>query len=218
MMDDDSRAAIVAEVKRELQTEMGLLPVTLLRDRRNSFVELNSYDDRGTSNYGTAGYLGNGYFITVKHAVVALGRGRAAEPAQDHVDQARSTSGKAARRPRSSTPATPTSRSIRGDWAIVKVQGAVDLPALHVDTALRLRLRRPDLPARQRLLEGHHPLDRLRRPAHVERPGDLPDRRPPRRVGRRRARPATATWSASRSAGCRATIASRSSCRCVRRC
>src|SRR5947207_8804469 len=55
MMDDRSRAAIVADVKRELSAEMGLLPLNLLRERRNSFVELNTYDDRGASNYGTAG-------------------------------------------------------------------------------------------------------------------------------------------------------------------
>ena len=47
MMDDESRAAIVADVKRELPAEMGLLPLTLLRDRRKSFVELYSYDDKG---------------------------------------------------------------------------------------------------------------------------------------------------------------------------
>src|SRR4029079_2753832 len=79
-MDDESRAAIIADVKRELTAEMGLLPVTLLRERRNSFVELNSYDDRGASNYGTAGYLGKGYFITVKHAVVALGQEGQSDP------------------------------------------------------------------------------------------------------------------------------------------
>ena len=63
---------MVAEIKQELQSEMGLLPVHLLRDRRSSFVELYSYDNLGKTNYGTAGYLGGGYFITVKHAVVAL--------------------------------------------------------------------------------------------------------------------------------------------------
>src|SRR5262249_40124016 len=31
-----------------------------------------SSDNFGKTNYGTAGYLGHGYFITVKHAVVAL--------------------------------------------------------------------------------------------------------------------------------------------------
>jgi hypothetical protein len=93
MMDDESRAAIIADVKRELSVEMGLLPLTLLRERRNSFVELNSYDDRGTSNYGTAGYLGDGYFITVKHAVIALGQENAARTW--------------------STPATPAPKSIR---------------------------------------------------------------------------------------------------------
>ena len=65
-------ATLVEEVKRQLQSEMGLLPVQLLRDRRRSFVELNAYDNLGKSSYGTAGYLGNGYFITVKHGVIAL--------------------------------------------------------------------------------------------------------------------------------------------------
>ena len=59
---------------------MGLLPLTLIRDRRQSFVELYSYDDRGASSYGTAGYLGNGYFITVKHGVVAFGQEGASDP------------------------------------------------------------------------------------------------------------------------------------------
>ena len=37
-----------------------------------SFVEINAYDKSGSLRYGTAGYLGNGYFITVKHGVMAL--------------------------------------------------------------------------------------------------------------------------------------------------
>ena len=67
-----ARARVIAEIKEQLQSEMGLLPVHLLRDRRSSFVELYSSDNLGKTNYGTAGYLGHGYFITVKHAVMAL--------------------------------------------------------------------------------------------------------------------------------------------------
>src|SRR3954470_12674493 len=70
---DPGHDRMVSEIKEQLQPEMGLLPVHLLRDRRASFVELYSYDNLGKTNYGTAGYLGHGYFITVKHAVVALG-------------------------------------------------------------------------------------------------------------------------------------------------
>ena len=44
---DASRARMVAEIKQQLQSEMGLLPVHLLRDRRSSFVELYSYDNLG---------------------------------------------------------------------------------------------------------------------------------------------------------------------------
>ena len=78
--DDTARASIVADIKRQLQDEMGLLPLNLLRDRSASFVELYSYDDHGSSSYGTAGYLGEGYFITVKHGVVALNQEGPADP------------------------------------------------------------------------------------------------------------------------------------------
>ncbi len=66
------QSAMVEEIKRQLQSEMGLMPVRLLRERRDSFVELNALDNFGKTSYGTAGYLGNGYFITVKHGVIAL--------------------------------------------------------------------------------------------------------------------------------------------------
>jgi hypothetical protein len=130
-MDDASRAAIVADVKRELSAEMGLLPLTLLRDRRNSFVELNSYDDRGTSNYGTAGYLGSGYFITVKHAVVALGQDGVSDPRRiDSIklnDRGRMLTAHLVDAGDARSEVDP------GDWAIVKVKESIDLPALNVN-------------------------------------------------------------------------------------
>lgn len=131
MMDDESRAAIIEDVKRELSVEMGLLPINILRDRRNSFVELNSYDDKGASNYGTAGYLGNGYFITVKHAVVALGQDGQSDPR-------RIESIKINYKGRQLLARLIDSGDARaevdpGDWAIVKVSEPVDLPALNVN-------------------------------------------------------------------------------------
>jgi S1-C subfamily serine protease len=130
-MDDSSRAAIIADVKRQLQSEMGLVPVHVLRERRNSFVELYSYDDHGASSYGTAGYLGNGYFITVKHAVIALGQ-------EDTSDRRRITSVKLMYEGRSLNARVVDSGSARvevdpGDWAILKVRERVDLPALNVN-------------------------------------------------------------------------------------
>ena len=123
-----SREAIVDDVKRQLSAEMGLLPVNLLRERRNSFVELYSYDDRGASSYGTAGYLGNGYFITVKHGVVALGQEGLAEPRKI-------TSVKLAYNGRllSARVVDVGDAKVevdRGDWAIVHVKDPIDLPAL----------------------------------------------------------------------------------------
>jgi S1-C subfamily serine protease len=131
MMDTENRAAIVADVKRELSAEMGLLPLTLLRNRRNSFVELNSYDDHGTSNYGTAGYLGNGYFITVKHAVIALGQDGAAEPRR--IDAIKINYKGRFLTARLVDAGDARAEVDPGDWAIIKVKEPIDLPALHVN-------------------------------------------------------------------------------------
>jgi hypothetical protein len=125
---------IVDEVKRQLQSEMGLFPVRLLRDRKESFVELNAYDNFGKTNYGTAGYLGGGYFITVKHGVIALD-----EPA-DGRDVRRITSIKVRYKGRDLNARIIDSGNANvevhpGDWAIIKVNQDLDLPALRIDTS-----------------------------------------------------------------------------------
>src|SRR5690606_5282958 len=67
-----ARGPSIDEVQRQVQNAMGPAAGRLRRERRESFVELNAYDNFGKTSYGTAGYLGQGYFITVKHGVVAL--------------------------------------------------------------------------------------------------------------------------------------------------
>jgi len=129
VMDDRSRAALVADIKQQLTSEMGLLPLSLLRDRRQSFVELYSYDSTGASNYGTAGYLGDGYFVTVKHGVVALG---------DVPESRRITSVKIMHKGRAISARVVDTGDARvevdpGDWAILKVKEAIDLPPLNVN-------------------------------------------------------------------------------------
>ena len=130
VFDHEKRAAIVADVKRQLQTEMGLLPLTLIRDRRHSFVELHSYDDRGASSYGTAGYLGHGYFITVKHGVLAMGQEGASDPrvinAITLMINGRAISARVVDAGDARVEVDP------GDWAILKVNENIDLPALNV--------------------------------------------------------------------------------------
>lgn len=44
----------------------------MLREKSKSFYELYAEDGSGKTHYGTAGYIGNGYFLTVKHGVMAL--------------------------------------------------------------------------------------------------------------------------------------------------
>jgi trypsin-like peptidase len=128
-----SRAKMVAEIKQELQSEMGLLPVHLLRDRRSSFVELYSYDNMGKTNYGTAGYLGHGYFVTVKHAVVAL------KEEDDKQGSRKISSVKIVYRGKE-IPARVVDTGDAdvevhsGDWAIIKTR-ELDLPPLRVDTS-----------------------------------------------------------------------------------
>lgn len=133
LLSPTGRATMVTEIKQQLQHEMGLMPVNLLRDRRSSFVELYSYDSLGKANYGTAGYLGRGYFITVKHAVVAL------KDDDDRPNARAITSVKVMYRG-SEVPARVVDSGDadvevhNGDWAIIKTRD-LDLPPLRVDTA-----------------------------------------------------------------------------------
>ena len=176
------REALVQSVVSRVQREVGLLPVKLVRERRASFVELYATDSEDASNYGTAGYLGDGYFLTVKHGVMALDEGR------------RITSVKLRLGDRT-VPATVVDYGDAknevdpGDWAILKVEVPVTLPPLRPDLDYDVRLRRCHRPHGQRLLEGHHRGDRLRR-AEEPGAGDVSDRRAPGGVGRRRAEPA----------------------------
>jgi hypothetical protein len=129
-----SQSALVDEVKRQLQMEMGLFPVRLLRDRKESFVELNAYDNFGKTNYGTAGYLGGGYFITVKHGVIALD-----EP-EDGRDARRITAIKVRYKGRDLNARVVDSGNADvevhpGDWAIIKVNQDLELPPLRIDTS-----------------------------------------------------------------------------------
>jgi S1-C subfamily serine protease len=127
------RARMVAEIKDQLQSEMGLMPVHLLRDRRSSFVELYSYDNLGKTNYGTAGYLGGGYFITVKHAVVALRDDDDRQSARKILSVKIMYRGKEV--PAKVVDAGDADVEVHnGDWAIIKTRD-LDLPALHVDSA-----------------------------------------------------------------------------------
>lgn len=124
------RNEMVDQIKRELRDEMGLLSITLMRERRNSFVELNSYDNRGSSNYGTAGYLGHGYFITVKHGVVALGHKDVAEP-RKIISIKLKYKGKALNADILDT-GDADAEVQYGDWAILKIKEAVNLPPLEL--------------------------------------------------------------------------------------
>jgi hypothetical protein len=127
--DAPSRDRLVEEIKGQLQREMGLVPIRVLRERRSSFVEVHAYDRAGNLRYGTAGYLGGGYFITVKHGVLALG---------DPLGERRIASVKVLYGGKE-MPATVVDSGTaevevhRGDWAILKVRGTVDLPSLNVD-------------------------------------------------------------------------------------
>ena len=128
-----ARARMVTEIKQELQDEMGLLPVHLLRERRLSFVELYSTDTLGKTNYGTAGYLGHGYFITVKHGVIALrGDDERAAP-RKIVSVTIMYGGKEI--PAKIVDAGDADVEVHsGDWAIIRTR-ELDLPALRVDPA-----------------------------------------------------------------------------------
>jgi hypothetical protein len=133
--DGQAQSALIDEIKRQLQSEMGLMPVRLLRERRDSFVELNAVDNFGKTSYGTAGYLGDGYFITVKHGVIALGDGA------DGREAGRRIVSISVRYKNKDLPAAVVDSGDAnvevhaGDWAIIRIRSKVNLPALRIDTA-----------------------------------------------------------------------------------
>jgi hypothetical protein len=110
---------------------MGRLPLRLLRERRESFVELNAFDAAGKSSYGTAGYLGNGYFVTVKHAVVALDD---PDGREGHKITAIKLRIKGRDVPARLVDAGDADVEVHsGDWAIVRISQKIDLPPLRVN-------------------------------------------------------------------------------------
>jgi len=129
--DEASQAKLIEQVKQQLQREMGLLPLQLIRDRRASFVELNTMDNSGRAGYGTAGYLGDGYFITVKHAVVSLDGGTERDPRRITSITIRD---KDKDRPARVIDSGDASVEVhKGDWAIIRVRGEIDLQPLALD-------------------------------------------------------------------------------------
>jgi len=133
-----ARGRMISEIKEQLRGEMGLLPLSLLRERRPSFVELYSYDNNGEKNYGTAGYLGQGYFVTVKHAVVPLG---------DSTPHRKITAIKVVYKgqeiPAKLIDAGKAEKEVdSGDWAIIRTSD-LDLPPLQVDTAFAYEFATP---------------------------------------------------------------------------
>ena len=134
------RASLLEDLKKELKHEMGLMPISLLRARGDSFVELYAQDNLGHTNYGTAGYLGAGYFITVKHAVIALG---ADDVNPRRIEKVEVTiNGR--RVPASVVDAGDAEMEVdAGDWAILKVRQQIGLPSLVVNLAYPFQFAAP---------------------------------------------------------------------------
>ena len=129
--EDNSHSSLVEEIKRQLQSEMGLLPPKMLRERGRSFVEVNAHDASGRLRYGTAGHLGGGYFITVKHGVMALN-----EPKDERRITSITVLYNGKRLPAKVVDSGSADVEVDpGDWAIIRVRSEIDLPALKVDTA-----------------------------------------------------------------------------------
>ena len=126
----EGRQQLIDDIKREIQNEMGLFPLELLRQRQSSFVELYATDDQGRTEYGTAGYLGDGYFITVKHAVMAPARGE--KEAKEHKVVIRYRGKEVPARIIDAGDADMAVQS--GDWAILRTR-PLDLPRLTPDVS-----------------------------------------------------------------------------------
>ena len=212
-VDPNSQSTLVEEIKRQLQSEMGLLPIRVLRERRKSFVEINSYDKSGSLRYSTAGYLGHGHFITVKHGVMAL---------TDADPERRITSVKVLYNGKKLAATVVDSGTANaevhpGDWAIIKVREEIDLPPLEIDTKYGYEFAEPIF-----RLGNDYSKGIILSTGYVGQRMDdglvtcLTDGHPGSQAAACSIRRAAS--SGFRSAGWKPTIAFPSSCRCVKRC
>ncbi len=136
--------SLVEEVKRRLQTEMGLVPVKLLRECQRSFVELYAVDNRGKTSYGTAGYIGHGHFVTVKHGVIALRTEEEEATSRRIVSVSIIYRGQAVAATVVDSGDADTEVHA-GDWAIIRVETPIDLPPLRVDPSYAFEFADPIL-------------------------------------------------------------------------
>jgi hypothetical protein len=127
--DAGSRDRFVEEIKGQLQREMGLVPIRVLRERGASFVQVHAYDQFGGLRYGTAGYLGGGFFITVKHGVLALNEGGGGR----RIASVKIVYGRKELSASVVDSGTADVEVHSGDWAILKVEDDINLPPLQID-------------------------------------------------------------------------------------
>ncbi|MFN0064432.1 MAG: serine protease [Myxococcaceae bacterium] len=129
------RELVANEVKRQLDA-LGVIDAPqLIRRAVPSLVELNAEDNLGKAHYGSATYLGQGYFVTVKHAVTELKEhGEGSEASRRQITkvtirhQGRDLPARVLAVGDADVEVHP------GDWAIVRVDAPVDLAPMGVDT------------------------------------------------------------------------------------
>jgi hypothetical protein len=124
---------MVEEIKRQLAERDGPDAGRLLRERRQ-LRRAQRVRQLRQDELRHAGYSATGYFITVKHGVIALDEGAEGKDAR------RIVSIKVRYKDRDLSAQVVDSGDANvevhsGDWAIIKVAGKVDLPALRVDTS-----------------------------------------------------------------------------------
>jgi Trypsin-like peptidase domain len=125
------QSSLVEAVASRVRRDLGLMSPVMVRDLRQSFVELYTNDSAGVSSYGTAGHLGNGYFITVKHGVMTLGGDAGA--AHRQIVSVRLRIGKRLVAAEVVDAGDANAEVEPGDWAILRVRQPVSLPALRVN-------------------------------------------------------------------------------------
>lgn len=111
-----------------LGRELGIFSPETLRVYSRSVAPLNTRNTLGVRGYGAAGYLGHGYFITVKHGIQPLeeGENHPRHPVIDLLIAGRRVPARVVDRGNAQIEVHP------GDWAILKVSEPVDLAALNV--------------------------------------------------------------------------------------
>jgi hypothetical protein len=139
------RTETQASIEQQIQ-DKGLFSVSFLKEKSQAVLELRTYwnKDKTVVSHGSAIHVGNGYFLTVKHALYARSNGSSTPFIWSTASDITWNGKKIPVRVVDYSAVEPEKYDvIWGDWALVKSTQAVQIPTLNVRASYPFEYNQP---------------------------------------------------------------------------